>query len=34
MFFATYRPMYAALRSTLLGSLPENAPPPCRPMPP
>ena len=34
MFFATQRHIYAAERSTLLGSLPENAPPPCLPVPP
>ncbi len=34
MFLAMYRAMYAADRSTLVGSLPLNAPPPCRPRPP
>ena len=34
MFFATKRPKYAPLRSTFDGSLPLNAPPPWRPMPP
>src|SRR6187397_1062728 len=34
MFLATCRAMYAALRSTLVGSLPLNAPPPWRPQPP
>src|SRR5207247_9562474 len=34
MFFAMYRAMYDAERSTLLGSLPENAPPPWLPTPP
>ncbi len=29
-FLAIWRTAYAALLSTLLGSLPENAPPPCR----
>ena len=29
-FFATQRMAYAAERSTFDGSLPENAPPPCR----
>ena len=29
IFFATYRRAYAALLSTLEGSFPENAPPPC-----
>ena len=33
-FFATQRIAYAAERSTFDGSLPENAPPPCRAMPP
>ena len=32
--FATWRTAYAAERSTLVGSLPENAPPPWRAMPP
>ena len=34
MFFAMYLAAYAALRSTFVGSFPENAPPPCRPVPP
>ncbi len=34
IFFAMYRAAYAALRSTFVGSFPENAPPPCRPIPP
>lgn len=34
MFLATQRIAYAAERSTLDGSLPENAPPPCRAQPP
>ena len=29
MFFAMWRAAYAAERSTFVGSLPENAPPPC-----
>ena len=33
-FFATHLTAYAAERSTLVGSFPENAPPPCRPVPP
>src|SRR6266542_6613171 len=33
-FFATYRAAYAAERSTLVGSFPEKAPPPCRAAPP
>ena len=33
-FLATQRAAYDAERSTLLGSFPENAPPPCRAMPP
>ena len=33
-FLATYRAAYAAERSTLLGSLPLKAPPPCRAIPP
>ena len=33
-FLATQRAAYAADRSTFDGSLPENAPPPCRAMPP
>merc|ERR1719337_104267 len=32
--FAICRQMYAAERSTFVGSLPENAPPPCAPQPP
>ena len=32
--FAIWRTAYAAERSTLVGSLPENAPPPWRAMPP
>ena len=32
--FATHRAAYAAERSTLDGSFPENAPPPCAPHPP
>ena len=32
--FAICRQMYAAERSTFVGSLPENAPPPCAPHPP
>ena len=34
MFFAMCLVAYAADLSTLLGSLPENAPPPCAPLPP
>ncbi len=34
MFLATHRAAYAALRSTLLGSFPLNAPPPWRAIPP
>ena len=34
MFFATWRTAYAAERSTLVGSLPLNAPPPWRAIPP
>ena len=34
MFLATQRAAYEAERSTFEGSLPLNAPPPCRPMPP
>ena len=34
MFFAKYRAAYAADLSTLVGSLPENAPPPCGAAPP
>src|SRR5690348_5629824 len=34
MFFATYRPAYAAERSTFEGSLPEKAPPPWGHAPP
>src|SRR3954470_14278387 len=34
MFFATHRAAYAAERSTFDGSLPLNAPPPWRAMPP
>src|ERR1044072_7899464 len=34
MFLAMYRAMYAAERSTLVGSLPEKAPPPCGAYPP
>ena len=33
-FLATQRAAYAAERSTLVGSLPENAPPPWRAIPP
>ena len=33
-FFATQRAAYAAERSTFVGSLPENAPPPCGQAPP
>ena len=33
-FFATQRAAYAAERSTLVGSLPEKAPPPCGAAPP
>ena len=33
-FLATHRIAYAAERSTFDGSLPENAPPPCRAIPP
>ena len=33
-FLATWRTAYAAERSTLVGSLPQNAPPPWRAMPP
>ena len=33
-FLATQRIAYAADRSTFDGSLPENAPPPCRAYPP
>ena len=33
-FFATHRMAYAAERSTFEGSLPLNAPPPCRDAPP
>ncbi|KAF4528281.1 hypothetical protein B566_EDAN011180 [Ephemera danica] len=32
--FATHLAAYAAERSTLVKSLPENAPPPCAPQPP
>merc|ERR1719401_2541008 len=32
--FAICRQMYAAERSTFVGSFPENAPPPCAPQPP
>merc|ERR1719487_2033715 len=32
--FAICRVMYAAERSTFVGSFPENAPPPCAPQPP
>ena len=34
MFFAMYLAAYAAERSTFVGSLPENAPPPWREYPP
>ena len=34
MFFAKYLETYAADLSTLVGSLPENAPPPCGAAPP
>ena len=34
IFFATYLPAYAADLSTLEGSLPEKAPPPCLAIPP
>ena len=34
MFFAKYRAAYAADLSTFVGSLPENAPPPCGAAPP
>ncbi len=34
MDLATWRTRYAPERSTLVGSLPENAPPPCAPHPP
>ena len=34
MFLAMYLAAYAAERSTLDGSLPEKAPPPCAPLPP
>ena len=33
-FLATWRAMYAPERSTLVGSLPEKAPPPCGQEPP
>lgn len=34
IFLATYRAMYAPLRSTLVPSFPESAPPPCGTSPP
>ena len=34
IFFATYLAAYAADQSTLDGSLPEKAPPPCLDIPP
>ena len=34
IFFAKYREAYAADLSTFVGSLPENAPPPCGAAPP
>jgi len=34
MDLAAWRAMYAPERSTLVGSLPEKAPPPCAPQPP
>jgi anti-sigma factor RsiW len=34
MFFAMWRAMYEAERSTFVGSLPEKAPPPWLPTPP
>src|SRR5438128_1664070 len=34
MFLAAWRTAYAPERSTFVGSLPENAPPPWRAMPP